>query len=1108
MASLFLKRSPKRPAGAALVITIFFVGIATVLVVAFLSTMRTERRAAQAYHETARAKLIAQGAVSHAIDLLRTNIPEPARLAEGPATSAAVNWIINPGQLTIVGTGGTKQVPLHSGAVASPDPTRPLDYDSVDLNQPLPGRTTPAITGTPATGVSAPPMRVQWVNVLRDPAQAAGANNPLAGRYAFWIDDECARLNFNVAVGKPVPATGNMFGDQLASGFTTPLFSRGDGSISVSGSKPQWALGRPQSVNLDVLFDNPAQLNSNGLLDQVFLHGFNKYPEAIMDYADVPSPRAWFDQRKFSLTFYSRSPEFNAFGQSRIFTTFVPLSLEAGPSYQHPFIYDSSGAFDGNSQEVLHLNSLLGTFGFTSSVASDDGGTVNGGNVVNRAQLNLLLSYMQRRWPGYNRSFYDKYGPTECAQIALNILLMARMSTSQISSDLTNFSSDWGLRTTSVNYSPSSNEMPGCTPERFYWNIQNNGQSTLMLPQTPGPHIMEVRLFVKPVPADPPPKNSAALLKGYQSPCYIQYYYEVEYYMHPFGPVVDLSQFPTRMDYLEVTASGGGQSQRQQFGPSDPSDTRPARNWNTAGNLALLQAQPAAGLTLGPAGARFQGQAVPNRRVVRSAIAVIGQNVTSVPAINGNDYSNWSPLVFDPAKGNSVSVKIHFRPGMGIAAAPARPRQMIPLGTTLNDTLKADNFIVDLTQLNKEQVVSWQISDPRLSWDLNQWESNKTGPGDPTSIGTPGQQNVNEPTESATEKSKFRYIERGPTGETIAGYAVDRPDEYEPASRVSSPGYWSLIHTGMQSKKPWRTLNFGPDSGQDSPPDWLLLDLFGATYPMAHAQWQIDNTLPDQFSTVSFMNSTAGQVNLNSRIYPRTQYFNVPDRRLPLKAVFQNLPQVSASLVDEIVDYQSDQKGFNYVGELANLPSVSGGGSTQWDREFLLRNLAGCLTTKSNTFGVWGVSQVVTKNRANTGFDRFERGDQVVAEKRFFALVERYVWPGRDGVPGNGHADSSGRWDRLARQASQISISGGATDTLFQLPGSPPLTRTAGQTRLNLDTSGSYPVFDGPEAVGTDPYTQAALGGVSYKKSSLEEADNPPQAVIKYRVVYFKYLDQ
>jgi hypothetical protein len=249
-------------------------------------------------------------------------------------------------------------------------------------------------------------------------------------------------------------------------------------------------------------------------------------------------------------------------------------------------------------------------------------------------------------------------------------------------------------------------------------------------------------------------------------------------------------------------------------------------------------------------------------------------------------------------------------------------------------------------------------------------------------------------------------------------------------------------------------------------------------------------------------------VNLNSRIYPQTPFFTPPERRKPLQAVFANLPGIDAAAVtSSIAEYQTDARGFSYIGALANVPGVARG-NTQWEREFILRNLAGSLTTKSNTFGIWGVAQVVRKSRANVKYDQFEARDQVLAEKRFHAIVERYIWPGKDGVPGNAHT-AAGKWDRLAKQTATISLNQGITDTLFQLPGSPPLLRAgAGQPRLNLDTAGAYPEFDGPERVGANPFTEAALGRIQYRQSRLEEAYNPPQPLIKYRIVSFRYLDQ
>jgi hypothetical protein len=614
-------------------------------------------------------------------------------------------------------------------------------------------------------------------------------------------------------------------------------------------------------------------------------------------------------------------------------------------------------------------------------------------------------------------------------------------------------------------------------------------------------------------------------MTSYKKPCYIQYAYAVKYHMHPGGPVVDLSQFPTRMDYFDVNGSGGGATVAQQFGPTDGRQPQAGEitNWNDPNTLQLLQVGPPANTALGPTGATYPNFTPKNDIWMQSNWETIGQKKAAVPTGSG---ASWLPLVFDAgAKNPTVNLTIRFRPGMGIAGAPARPRQMIPLGLQQKDTLQA-SFSVDLLDdLNDVKSYYWQIDDPRLSWDVTQWQ----GP----TAGLPPAPNGSNTDESIAVRSKFRYFERAPAGNNLANYAVDRPDEYDTASRVSSPGYWSLVHTGMQPNNsngnsqtdaPWQTMNLGPDSNsgststQASPPDWLLLDLLGATYPMVGDQFSINNShLPDCYSTISYMNSTAGQVNLNSQIYPQNSWFQPPARILPLQAVFKNLFDTDSDLeqfLNNLNGYQTLHKFFGYVGELANVPGFvpatklpgMGGTSTQWDQESLLRNMAGCLTTKSNTFGVWGVAQVVQKLKTNTTYGSFENGDSIVAEKRFYALVERYVWPGLDGVPGNGHVNnSSGFWDRLAVPAN---TNPGVTDTLFQLPGSPPLTSNQSSERMTLNTSGTYPWFDGPETVTMDQYSQAALGNVKYQQSTLENAYNPPEAVIKYRVVYFKYLDE
>lgn len=1111
-----------RRCGVALVTTMFLLAALTILVIGFISSMSVESGASSAIQDAQRTKMIAQGALSHAIDLLRTNIPEPAPINEVEApfnlaqpeisgtqsrpfsievnsapVSAAEHWIVNPGRLTVIGSSGNvSHVPLHTGEVTA-DPAGELtrDAQSVDLNEPLPGEQSPPIAmGSNASGSSSsrsrPEMRVRWVPVLEDPGQLPGKDNSMVGRYAFWMDDECAKLNFNVALGKPSPSEDRAFHQMLRMGMMTPFFFRGDGATTFSDrNRRPWSLGHPRSVNLDVLFASSSELDHNRLLAYSWLHGFSRYMEAILNFVNVADPELWLNRQRFNLSFYSRAPEFNVFGKSRLFTTNYPLSLEAGPLYQQPFMVNPEG------DRVLHLHSLMGSFGFTRRVQDDSGGNVLAGNMVNRAQLEMLMRYMSRKWPGYGASFIDKYGERECFQIALNMLLMARMATTSMGNELEGFSRSYSLRTTSVNYAPHQQEMRGNAPERMYWRFNTGGEEVLMLPQTPGPHITEVRLIFEPEPAPTAGEY------------YITYRYETEYYMPSFGPVVRAEHFPSRVDYLRIKTSGAGVRNEQEFGARSPADQHGSRNWNHRRSLGQLIARPSG--NIGPAKATLRDGVV-NQRVIASSVPqIIGRQRRLIPV------EDAQKLVYRPALGSTVRLSYKIRLGMGVqpdleraGSGAGRPRQMIPLGETESETLSGD-AVIDLLS-GEPLVLAWEIADPRLSGIAKEWVLD-TDDSD-GEFGTPGEKNSIEPEEDSEEKSKYKYIQRGPKGMRLARHPFNRADEYNSKSRTSSKGYWSVIHTGMQSGVQWRTWDLGAAAGQGNPPDWLLLELLGATYPMQHANWRIDNTLPDSFSTISYMNSTAGQVNINSRIYPRNRWFTAPERRKPLEGVFKHLRSDSEvnQFIDGIIAHQDDNEVFEFIGELADVDGFDNG-EDRWKAEAFLRDMAGCLTTQSNTFGLWGVAQTVKKVRANSEYDQFERGDKVLGEKRFFAIIERYVWPGKDGVPGNAHLNESGRWDRLAVPESEINLDDSDTDRLFGLPGSPPLRRQgAAQTgrRLVLNIDGSYPEYDGPQEVGMDNFSKSSLGDISYRGSSLEDAYNPPQPVIKYRVTYFKYLDK
>ena len=1178
--------------GAALILTLIFVALLTGMVIAFYATMRVEQRASHAYANTQRAKMVSQGAVSHGIELLRANIPEPALISESAEVAAGELWVTNPGRLTVVREDGSETiVPLHTGAAdQSPNETDDPDVYSVDLNEPLPGRKDPPIAtamdanGRPNLDIDAPPMRVKWVPVLERPAETASEENQISGRYAFWMDDESSKINFNVALGKPSRRDEDPqgFWQQYDMGMMTPLFTSGVGDVEFNENSKdrEWALGRPRSVNLDVLFDDASLLDTDALLAHAWLRGFARYPESILQFVDLPDnqKREWFTGNRYNLTFYSRSPEFNVFGKPRLFTTNIPLSLEAGPMYQMPFVYNGPEVEDPDFDisGVLHLNTLMGSMGFTHGVQNEDGRRELAGNVVNRAQFEMLKRYMTRKWPGYDASFVDKYGERECYQMALSMLLMARMATTTMSNanrntGRNNFSRDYAFRTSSTIYSPPNGERTWWRPERHYWPIKLNSnedkssavESTEdadivpMLPQHPGPYITEVLLTFQVI------RDSKSGKKK------VRFRYSAEYYMPDLGPEVFLKYFPAKVDYLRIEPTAvrpEGMPDFYELGPPNPDAmTRPKRrndqDWNfqyrrmrrdangdpilnqngkpryaldklSLGNLRI---SPNRNIKLVSRNSTNYGMGKnkgTERKVVTSPWRYLGKFGDFLPHTRdrfenetGGNHAEDEALLIDSDTG-LLKFDVKLRLGMGILNDSKRTVQMIPLGETSEPehVLEAD-FELDTRFTDGPKTVSWQISDPRLSWHKESWildtESEGT-PGEPNAIGG----EALEPDDDSSEKSKMRYFQRGPgqvksmEADSPRAFPLNRPDEYNSRSRITSKGYWSVLHTGIQGNPdqnepptPWRTLDLGGGESNDSgPPDYLLLDLIGATYPMQHDQWRINSTLPDEFSTVSFMNSTAGQVNLNSKVYPDdSPYFMPPERSLPLEAVFKHLrtDEEVRRLVDAINDRQESEP-FLYVGELAEVDGYlrNDDGATQFQNEELLRNMMGSLATNSNTFGLWGVAQVVQKIPGHSEWGEFEDGDRVLAEKRFHAVIERYIWPGNDGVPGNAHVNSSGEWDRIALQAAEIPFDGAITDTLFQLPGSPPLLKPENSKRLRLDRKGTYPVFDGPQKVEMDRFVSGALGKVLWEESSLEVAYNPPQPVIKYRVVYFRYLDE
>ncbi len=284
------------------------------------------------------------------------------------------------------------------------------------------------------------------------------------------------------------------------------------------------------------------------------------------------------------------------------------------------------------------------------------------------------------------------------------------------------------------------------------------------------------------------------------------------------------------------------------------------------------------------------------------------------------------------------------------------------------------------------------------------------------------------------------------------------------SQRFPSAGYLQYLHTGLMPDKasdslplpqqkgtPYRLLNFSPSTaasqqtaGGDSYPDWALLDLF--TTP---AVFQPVNAAQAPPVCLTWGGATSGRINPNAVLVP----FGITRVR-PLEALFKGL-QVATSYdgsgnpqfapVDEIALATAVEayiaglgRPLMLPGEICNVPAVAadvyaGVASASRSRNDLVRQVVGNLSTRSNTFAVWTVGEVIQKKPGNVHYGEFEDGDLILGRSRMKYLVERYLDPGTDGVYGN--AASKGGDGVLNTPDDPVTISPGAHPVMtYPLP--------------------------------------------------------------------------
>lgn len=1043
--------------GFALVAVLLILVMAVVLVVAFTLTMRTERVVASNMIYTQRTELMVQSAMADAVSLLAKNIPDPSDPTVEVANCPGKNWFTNPGRLTTIeDTGGqviTTTIPLYSGEAASAS-----SDNAVNLNAP-----SQVTLKYPITGAN-DPMWIAWRNVLQDPSQPASAANKTVGRYAFWIDDESTKINFNVARGKSpqsgssgvLPSDWATQSDRDLSPYMTPTFDRIVKDADGQDVKITYPLSHPGSINLDTL-----GVDVDSLTTAVSVRGFSTSPEEIKEFA-TGDPDAFYESNKFNLTPFSRSPEFNVFGKPRIYMGNGSSDLANGPMYQHysnpaqPMLFWAvNGGLRDSDTDSLTTSPLT-----TASMWQ-----------LRAPPAKALAQALERPWPGMPGMRFrwssvpnDPAGAEESDRIAVNMADFGYWA------GLHGFNVPVNVpRAVSVFARVSgayAEDGPTPAGESSFWKGAVSGRP--VIPTSILPQLTELGVQLIPYTTGLP----AGSWK-------LRFRVMSEYYYPPGMPwaTETFTNGATKGWVLSTQGAGSYHTGASPAYMSIEVNSAGAKRSNLFTLATIHSSENDKNSPINMQKPKLPKLGMDEYKVLNGGLMWLSNRSDRVPADNGT-YTSTSGVTFTGSA--TVTVKLRFatyhlgtRSYFQVAPiyVPADVNKEWgdspppdPLAVLRAPESEADatfEFKFDIPAIPDTiagYMKSYEVSDARLSSTKHAWSASDTG--------SFGEENTNN-TVTPSVLSKWASVD------------FKKPEDV----RYQSVGLFSFVPVGVRGNiNTPHTLQFHKHDAGSNLPDWLVLDLVAPRYPASAGKRVSDNKDANmEQGPISYMNSTAGKINLNSKIYPENnEFFSPPKRVEPLKALFRHMPN-GTKIAENIAQYQDTAGPFRWVGEVCEVPGVADTGATEFDKELLLRNLASLMTTQSNTFGIWGAAQSVKKRPSNSKYGEFEPGDLVTGERRFYAVVERYVWPGKDGVPGNAKVDPS---------TLQYSAAGDSAK-----PGAP--------APYPFPSTG-WAAIDGPSP--TEPHS-ISLGQAPWVNSTLPLANNPLAPAMKYRIIYFAYLN-
>ncbi|XHR30994.1 MAG: hypothetical protein ACFUZC_10600 [Chthoniobacteraceae bacterium] len=158
----------------------------TILLVGFIANTGVERHAARSYLQGVQAEFMSQMGTDTAMAQIKN------------ALQSGTAWYSQPGSLTVYSSGSWVSVSLSSGSATD-------SHNAANLNRPDLESSSqyPIAAARWFTSGSDAKMPVQWIYVNSASSSAVTLSNSCSstsvGRFGYWVDDECTRVNFNTA---------------------------------------------------------------------------------------------------------------------------------------------------------------------------------------------------------------------------------------------------------------------------------------------------------------------------------------------------------------------------------------------------------------------------------------------------------------------------------------------------------------------------------------------------------------------------------------------------------------------------------------------------------------------------------------------------------------------------------------------------------------------------------------------------------------------------------------------------------------------------------------------------------------------------------------------